>query len=141
MLFDYDDALDCDLNLFRNKDTVFFPAPVQAPDGTPSLAVLHRPMWDLDEVRLGQGRRPPAGVPDPRDSMWISFVALTDAQSDLTALTRWSQHRFLAGPVYDWEALKIGGGPAPVRVPDGWLLIHHGASGEYCRSAWRSSRR
>ena len=31
--FGYDDALDCDLNLFHNKDTVFFPEPVRRPDG------------------------------------------------------------------------------------------------------------
>jgi len=26
--------------------------------------------------------------------------------------------------------LKIGAGPAPVRVPEGWLLIYHGVDGE-----------
>ncbi len=127
--FVYDDALDCDLNLFHNKDTVFFPEPVEAPDGTLSLAVLHRPMWGLDEVRLGEGRRPPAGVPDGRDCIWISFVPLADAQADIAVLTRWTQHRFLAGPEHDWEELKIGGGPAPVRTTVGWLLIHHGVVG------------
>ena len=63
-LFAYDDALDMDLNLFHNKDATFFPEPVTAPDGTPSLAVLHRPMWDLDETKAGQGVRVPAGVTD-----------------------------------------------------------------------------
>ena len=79
--FVYEDALNCDLNLFHNKDTVFFPEPVEAPDGTPSLAVLHRPMWVLDEVQLGEGRRPPAGAPDERDCIWISFVPLAAAQA------------------------------------------------------------
>src|SRR6478735_3942082 len=54
-LFAYGDALDADLNLFHNKDTVFFPEAVTGPDGVRSLAVLHRPMWDLDEVKIGQG--------------------------------------------------------------------------------------
>ena len=31
---------------------------------------------------------------------------------------------------YAWEALKIGAGPPPVRVDEGWLLIHHGVTGE-----------
>ena len=30
---------------------------------------------------------------------------------------------------HPWESLKIGAGPAPVRVEEGWLLIHHGVSG------------
>ena len=29
-----------------------------------------------------------------------------------------------------FEALKIGAGPPPIRVDEGWLLIHHGVTGE-----------
>jgi len=132
--FEYDDTLDTDLNPFHNKDAAFFGEPVQAPDGTPSLAVLHRPMWDLDETRLGQGRRPPPGIPDDRDSIWISFVPLAAVQADPAALTGWGQHRFVAGPAYPFEAVKIGGGPAPLRVPEGWLVIHHGVTGVIVRA-------
>jgi predicted GH43/DUF377 family glycosyl hydrolase len=128
-LFRYDDALDMDLNLFHNKDTVFFPEPVTAPDGIPSLAVLHRPMWDLDETKPGQGVRLPAGIEDPRQSIWISYVPLQAVRDDLRALTLWEQHRFVAGPEHDFEELKIGGGPPPRRVPEGWLVIHHGVTG------------
>src|SRR6195952_3510214 len=53
-LFSYDQVLDTDHNLFHNKDCVFFPEPVTAPDGVESFAVLHRPMWDLDDIRAGQ---------------------------------------------------------------------------------------
>ena len=132
--FDYDDELDCDLNLFHNKDTVFFDEPVHAPDGTISLAVLHRPMWDLDETRLGQGRRPPAGLPDPRDGIWISFVPLAAAAADLGRLTGWQQHRYVAGPEFPYEKVKIGGGPVPLRVPEGWLIFHHGVTGQIVRA-------
>ena len=31
---------------------------------------------------------------------------------------------------YPFEELKIGAGPAPLRVPEGWLVIHHGVTGE-----------
>jgi predicted GH43/DUF377 family glycosyl hydrolase len=31
---------------------------------------------------------------------------------------------------YDWESLKIGAGPPPIRVDEGWLAIHHGVTGE-----------
>ena len=127
--YGYDDAQDLDLNLYPNKDTTFFPEPVTAPDGTLSLAVLHRPMWDLDEIAPGQGERPPPGLPDDRGSIWISFVPLEEAQRDLGALAHWRQHRFVAAPEHPYEALKIGGGPPPRRVPEGWLLLHHGVTG------------
>ncbi|MGY4856621.1 glycoside hydrolase family 130 protein [Cryobacterium sp. AP23] len=128
-LFAYDEALDMDLNLFHNKDTVFFPEPVTAPDGVVSFAVLHRPMWDLDETKEGEGIRVPAGVTDQRQSIWISYVPVADALADVSALTLWRGHRFLAGPEFPFEELKIGGGPAPLRVPEGWLLLHHGVTG------------
>ncbi|WP_375431953.1 glycosidase [uncultured Friedmanniella sp.] len=132
--YGYDDSQDVDLNLYPNKDTSFFPEPVLAPDGAPSLAVLHRPTWDLDEVAPGQGDRPPPGLPDGRGSIWISFVPLTEVQSDLSALAHWRQHRFVAGPEHPYEALKIGGGPPPRRVPEGWLLLHHGVTGVLLRA-------
>lgn len=128
-LFRYQDDLDMDLNLFHNKDTVFFPEPVTAPDGREALAVLHRPMWDLGETKPGQGVRVPAGVDDERQSIWISYIPLAAVREDLSALTLWEQHRFVAGPEFPFEALKIGGGPPPRRVPEGWLVLHHGVTG------------
>ena len=133
-LFAYDDALDMDLNLFHNKDTVFFPEPVTAPDGTESFAVLHRPMWDLGEVKESEGVRLPAGIDDPRQSIWIAFIPLGDVERDLGALTLWRQSRMVAGPEYPFEQLKIGGGPPPRRVPEGWLVLHHGVTGELERA-------
>ena len=47
-----DDALDIDLNLFHNKDTVFFPEPVTGPGGVESF----------------QGS---AGVPEPSTSSTV----------------------------------------------------------------------
>jgi predicted GH43/DUF377 family glycosyl hydrolase len=41
----------------------------------------------------------------------------------------------VAGPEYDFEAVKIGAGPPPLRVPQGWLLIHHGVAGRLA-SGW-----
>ena len=132
--FEYDDALDMDLNLFHNKDTVFFPEAVTGPDGVRSFVVLHRPMWDLDEVKQGQGIRVPKGIEDERQSIWISFVHVDDVARDIRSLTHWDGHRLLAAPMYDFEALKIGGGPAPLRVSEGWLLLHHGVTGVLARA-------
>lgn len=128
-LFEYDDALDMDLNLFHNKDTVFFPEPVTAPDGVESFAVLHRPMWDLGEVRAGEGVRLPAGIEDARQSIWISYVPVAEVLADIRSIVLWRNHRFLAGPEFPFEEVKIGGGPPPLRVPEGWLLLHHGVTG------------
>lgn len=127
--FEYDDALGVDLALFHNKDTVFFPEPVTGPDGVESLAVLHRPVWDLGEVRAGEGAHPPAVLDEKRPSIWIAFVPLEAVRGDLGELTRWRHNRFLAGPEFPFEELKIGAGPAPIRVPEGWLLLHHGVTG------------
>lgn len=127
--YGYDDALGIDLNLFPNKDTLFFPEPVTGPDGVPSLAVLHRPMWDLDEIAVGQGAYPPPGL-DPRQSIWIAFIRLDDALRDEQTLTHWTGSRLVASPQYPFEEVKIGGGPPPIRVPEGWLLLHHGVTGK-----------
>ncbi|MCU1523494.1 MAG: glycosidase [Microbacteriaceae bacterium] len=128
-LFAYDDALDVDLNLFHNKDTVFFPEPVTAPDGVESFAVLHRPMWDLGEVKPGEGVRLPAGIDDARQSIWISFVPVAEVLGDIRSIVNWRGHRMLAAPESPFEELKIGGGPPPVRVDEGWLVLYHGVTG------------
>lgn len=131
VVYRWEAEAEVDLNLYHNKDTLFFPEPVTAPDGQRSFAVLHRPMGVLNPATAG-GDRPEATPPartDPRESIWISFVPVAEVEQDLRALTVWRGHRFVAGPYHDWEALKIGGGPPPLRVPEGWLLLHHGVTG------------
>lgn len=134
--FAYEDELDIDLNIFPNKDVVFFPEPVPGPDGEPSLAVLHRPMWDLSFVRPDDAVSLPAAVADARPSIWISYVPLADVTADVDHLVRLGGHRQVAGPAFDWESIKIGAGPAPIRIPEGWLLLHHGVSGSIEGSAF-----
>ncbi|GAA3026323.1 glycoside hydrolase family 130 protein [Microbacterium dextranolyticum] len=127
--FAYEDALDTDLNLFPNKDVVFFPEVVPGPDGVPSYALLHRPMWDFSFVRPEEQPPLPAGVTDDRASVWISYIPAEDVVEDIRALVRPGGHRFVAGPEFEWEALKIGAGPAPLRIDEGWLVLHHGVTG------------
>src|SRR5664279_1817983 len=127
--FDYQEELDTDLNLFCNKDIVFFGEPVPGPDGRLSFAALHRPMWDLDLVAPSLGVYLPAGVTDDRPGIWISYVPVDEVMGEVSRLTQLSGHRQVALPVHDFEALKIGAGPPPLRIPQGWLLIHHGVSG------------
>jgi beta-1,2-mannobiose phosphorylase / 1,2-beta-oligomannan phosphorylase len=129
LLFGYQPDLDTDLGLFPNKDAVWFPEPVTAPDGTRSYAMLHRPMWDLGWVRDGETTHLPANVTDDRPGIWISYVPVHEVERDLRALVRLEQHQLLAMPEFAFEELKIGAGPPPVRVEEGWLLIHHGVTG------------
>jgi predicted GH43/DUF377 family glycosyl hydrolase len=127
--FEYQPELDTDLNLFPNKDVVFFPEPVPGPDG-PAYAMLHRPMWNLGWILGGaEDVFLPAGLDDPRLGIWISYVPVDAVQRDIAALTHVRSHCLVALPEFDYEALKIGAGPPPLRVEEGWLLIHHGVSG------------
>src|SRR3954451_23897721 len=113
--FEYQADLDTDLNLFPNKDTVFFPEPVPGPDGEPAYAMLHRPMWDLGWFREGEGIHLPAGVTDDRPGIWVSFVPVATVEQDLANLVHLRQHRLVAMSEYPFEELKIGAGPAPLR--------------------------
>jgi predicted GH43/DUF377 family glycosyl hydrolase len=128
--FDYQPDLDTDLNLFPNKDVVFFPEPVPGPDGRLSFAALHRPMWDLDQIAPGLGVSLPACVTDHRPGIWISYVPVDEVTGDLSQLVHLRAHRPVALPRHAFEAIRIGAGPPPLRVPEGWLLIHHGVSGQ-----------
>lgn len=127
--FVYQPELDLDLNLFPNKDVVFFPEPVPGPDGVLSFAMLHRPMWDLSWVREGEGVHLPAGITDERLGIWISYVPVGQVQADVGNLVFQRSSTMVAMPEYDFESLKIGAGPPPIRIEEGWLLLHHGVRG------------
>jgi beta-1,2-mannobiose phosphorylase / 1,2-beta-oligomannan phosphorylase len=126
--FVYQPSLRTDLNLYPNKDAMFFPEPVPGPDGKPAYAMLHRPMWDLSWVSPNAGCPLPAGVTDPRQSIWVSFVSAASVMGDVHALTRLGGHQQVAQPEQRWEAKKIGGGTPPIRVPEGWLIVYHGVT-------------
>lgn len=127
--FAYDSDLGTDLNLYSNKDAMLFPEKVAAPDGTLGYAMLHRPSWDLSWIAQGGRDLPPPGLTDTRPGIWVSFAPADEVDADLRVLPRFSQHRLVALPEKPWEALKIGGGTPPVRVPEGWLIVHHGVNG------------
>jgi beta-1,4-mannooligosaccharide/beta-1,4-mannosyl-N-acetylglucosamine phosphorylase len=42
----------------------------------------------------------------------------------------WGRHRHVMAPApfeqSAWQCTKIGAGPIPIEIPDGWLLIYHG---------------
>jgi predicted GH43/DUF377 family glycosyl hydrolase len=127
--FAYDPAVRTDLNLYPNKDALLFPEPVPGPGGEPSFALLHRPMWDLSWSNPAEGETPPPGVADQRPGIWVSYAVAEAVLADPVHLTRLAGHRLVAMPQRPWEAAKLGGGTPPLRVPEGWLLVHHGVAG------------
>jgi predicted GH43/DUF377 family glycosyl hydrolase len=71
----------------------------------------------------------PCDVQDERESIWISYMSLEEAESDIHSLTQVYGNEPLAAPEYEWESLKIGGGTVPLRIPEGWLTFYHGVRG------------
>ena len=130
VLFRYEPDLQLDINVFPNKDAVFFPEPVPGPDGKRCWAMLHRPMWNLGWIRAGERDVLPVGLDDPRPGIWISYVPVDEVGKDVSRLVHMSGHGVVALPQHPYEVTKIGAGPPPRRVPEGWLLLHHGVSGE-----------
>ncbi len=80
-----------------NRNAVLFPEKVRG-----EYALLHRPS-DKTHTAFGE----------------IFYSASPD-------LTYWGKHRFVMGPEANWESTKIGPGPAPVAIAEGWLMIYHG---------------
>ena len=47
--------------------------------------------------------------------------------SESPDLCFWGRHRHVLGPVANsWQATKVGGGPVPLEIDEGWLLLYHG---------------
>jgi predicted GH43/DUF377 family glycosyl hydrolase len=91
-----------------NKDAALFPARFGG-----RYCMLHRPV---------------AGDPGGRN-MWIAWSP---------DLVHWGQHEcILRTRPGCWDSAKIGAGPPPLRIPEGWLEIYHGAdeADRYCLGA------
>ena len=116
---DPDPVYGVDFDAYHNKDAMFFPRAVTAPDGREALAILHRPVYDVHV---------PEGVGDPRPTIWISYCPLTAARRDIRALAELRQHQQLIAPERPWEALRLGAGAPPRRTGLGWRLLYHGVS-------------
>ena len=93
-----------------NKDVVLFPQKMsqRGLNATESIRYLflHRPSsW------VG----PKYGVDKP--SIWLG---------EGNSLTKFEKHTLLIKPEQQWEMLKVGAGPPPIKTKYGWLLIYHG---------------
>lgn len=61
----------------------------------------------------------------PSDMGHTPFGAMFYSESP--DMTYWGKHRFVMEPIRSsWQSTKIGPGPAPIEIDEGWLLIYHG---------------
>jgi predicted GH43/DUF377 family glycosyl hydrolase len=121
-----------------NKDAAVFPVPIPNPEGRPSVAILHRPLFPgtrpeeigerlYPETRAHDRAREP--VDTQHESIWISYCSLDPAARPEEAhrhICHFGSHHRLASPVFDWELVKIGTGAPPVLTRFGWLVVYHG---------------
>ena len=48
-------------------------------------------------------------------------------------LVHWGNHRRVAKTREgSWDSARVGAGCSPIRVPEGWLMIYHGANSDNC---------
>ena len=124
-------APSCPVNFtaYGNKDGLFFPESVVDEQGQESLALIHRPTYQVAQADGTVTLMVPHGVRERRESLWMSHLSLEQALRDPHALTWVEDTHLLATPEQPWEQFKIGGGTPPVLTRHGWLIFYHGVSG------------
>ncbi|WP_231934572.1 glycoside hydrolase family 130 protein [Botrimarina colliarenosi] len=98
----------------ENKDVVLFPRMIEG-----MHVALHRPTTRTDFCR---------------PEIWL-------ARSP--DLLHWGQHQPILCGLNPWESERVGAGPPPIQVDEGWLVIYHGCGpsqgseevGAYCAGA------
>jgi len=99
----------------NNKDIVFFPE---------KFAVKNSGSKRKENVYFSLRR--PSHFIGPEYGTYKPSIWLYKGST----LTEMNEHKVIIKPEQDWENLKIGAGPAPIKTKKGWLLIYHGVSQE-----------
>jgi predicted GH43/DUF377 family glycosyl hydrolase len=113
-----------------NKDVVLFPEKMSQQQPPPlsssSVLSLSLPSNNIDTAGKYFFLHRPSG--------WIGSKYGVDKPSiwlgEGNALTNFEKHTLLLKPEEDWEELKVGAGPPPIKTRIGWLVIYHGVSRE-----------
>ena len=110
-----------------NKDVVLFPEKMSQQQPPPSSVLsLSLPSNNMDTAGKYFFLHRPSG--------WIGSKYGVDKPSiwlgEGNALTNFEKHTLLLKPEEDWEELKVGAGPPPIKTRIGWLVIYHGVSRE-----------
>jgi predicted GH43/DUF377 family glycosyl hydrolase len=125
----FDPASGVEFDFYINKDPLVFPELIKDPYGRMCIGLIHRPDYNLSPADPNPYRVLPFGITDTRPGMWLSYCPVDRLNSDLRTLAPFGCHHMLAAPEEPWEALKIGGGTAPLKTRHGWLTLFHGVSG------------
>ncbi len=88
----------------NDKDAVFFPERING-----KIALLHRIPPDIQIVYFDDMEE----TVSKDEEYWKEYFFNRE------------KHNILERK-YDWEAVKIGAGPPPIKTEEGWLLIYHG---------------
>lgn len=102
-------------NFDNNKDVIFFPEKFNLDynlSKNGSYLKLHRP----SNCSVSN-----SNFHLVKPSIWLS---ISDSEFILTDSV------LLLTPEQDWEELKIGAGPSPIKTKEGWLLIYHGVNND-----------
>jgi beta-1,2-mannobiose phosphorylase / 1,2-beta-oligomannan phosphorylase len=115
----------------NNKDVVLFPEKFEQPQqssvlssSSSSLSSSSSSSNDMDRANKYFFLH--------RPSSWVGSKYGADKPSiwlgEGNALTNFEKHTLLLKPEEDWEEVKVGAGPPPIKTRAGWLLIYHGVS-------------
>jgi predicted GH43/DUF377 family glycosyl hydrolase len=119
---------EIEFNGIDNKDAVLFPVAIPNPAGDLEMAMLQRPLFPgtLPHQTLMMDEASHADF--HRESIWMSYCPAALQPEEPHQLSQFTSHNLLAGPVSDWEQLKIGSGTPPILTKHGWLIVYHGVS-------------
>ncbi|MBU6455726.1 MAG: hypothetical protein KGS72_28405 [Cyanobacteria bacterium REEB67] len=110
-----------------DKDAAFFPEPVVSPKGEISLALFHRPMYNVPlEGDMDSVQSTLHADPSLRQCIRIAYIPLAPAVRNLRSVLNVSESQLVLEPGSDWGVFKVGGGTAPLAIKQGWLEIFHG---------------
>lgn len=87
-----------------DKDAMIFPERIEG-----KVAYLHRIEPDIQIAFFESIDE----LVSPDESYWPQYLEHLE-------------HHVVMKPKYDWESVKIGTGPPPIKTNKGWLLLYHG---------------
>lgn len=114
-----------DFDEVDDKDASVFPTLVHDPEGTPSVAMLHRPLFHGTRPEEMAHSSAPEDTHKDLQTIWTSYWHFEEARRKPSG-KQFVALRRLAMPEAPWERLKIGAGAPPVECRHGWLLLYHG---------------
>jgi predicted GH43/DUF377 family glycosyl hydrolase len=90
----------------RDKDAIIFPKRING-----KIGMIHRINPNMQLIWFDSMEE----LCNPPAEKWEKHLANID------------DHAFMK-PKFEWENLKIGGGPTPIETEHGWLIIYHGVN-------------